>query len=270
MLPRSLKLALPLCLLAFAALLPAVAYAQLVTRERVEFAVARTDERIALADELVAAPDHVQAAAELSAARALQSSARAELARGDDRLRAALDLTLRARGRADRAIALVKGLPDPDRVLVQVERTREILDRASERMQDCRLDRALALMRVAGEMQTRAEAAVRESRYLAALQFTLSARERAFRALRLCNREDDLGESAGRAIERTAAVLERAREQVSESTESSVRVLFQRSETTQREAEQNLSVGRPDAALRLTLNARTLAHRVIRQLRDRR
>ena len=43
-------------------------------------------------------------------------------------------------------------------VLAQLERTRELLDRARERIEECNLDRARAMLRVALEMQARAEA----------------------------------------------------------------------------------------------------------------
>ena len=51
-------------------------------------------------------------------------------------------------------------LPDPDRVLSQVERTRELLERVRDRVEECNRDRAHALMRVAFTMQQRAEAAI--------------------------------------------------------------------------------------------------------------
>src|SRR5688572_22115959 len=157
---------------------PQVGWAQDLTAERVQTALDRTDERIQLAQSLVADADHAQAELEVSAAVSLQSQAKVAFQQGlgasaEIRLRLfqqAIDLTLRARARADRAISLIQGLPDPERVLSQVERTRELLDRARERIEECNNDRARALLRVALEMQVRAEAAIRDSRYLAALQ----------------------------------------------------------------------------------------------------
>src|SRR5262249_57229176 len=111
-----------------------------------------------------------------------------------------MDLKLRARARADSAISIIQGLPDPDRVVSQVERTRDLLDRARDRIEECDSDRAHSLLHVALDMQGRAEAAARDSRYLAALQLTLSARERGLRALRLCNVQDNLQDTAERAL----------------------------------------------------------------------
>src|SRR5262245_48980410 len=83
------------------------------------------------AQEVVGGTDNLQAQGELSFAIRIQADARTSFTNG--RLALALDLTMRARLHADRAIALIKGLPDPDRVLAQLERTRELLDRARER-----------------------------------------------------------------------------------------------------------------------------------------
>jgi hypothetical protein len=251
-------------------LAPGPARAQaLLTRERVEDALLRTDQRIESAEMLVAGADNAQAEAEFAVARDLQQQARAEFARGESRYRAAMDLTLRARGRADRAIALVKGLPDPDRVFVQVERTREILDRARDRLQECEREPARALLRAASDLQRRAEFAVSESRHLAALQFTLGARERVFRALRLCDREVDEGDSAERALARTAEVIERARTWVGEHDGPAERRQLERAEAAQAQARERLRGGQPGLAIRLTLNARATAHRIVRASRGR-
>lgn len=243
------------------------ASAQLLTRERTEEALNRTDQRIDAADVLLAAADNSQADAELAVARDQQQQARAEFSRGEARYRASMDLTLRARARADRAIALVKGLPDPDRVLVQVERTREILDRARDRLQECDRDPARSLIGIATDLQRRAEGAVSESRYLAALQFTLGARERVFRALRLCNLEVDEGESAERALARTDEVIERARTRADESGGEPERRQIERAGLLQAQARDRLRAGQPGPSMRLTLNARAIAHGVLRASR---
>ena len=252
--------------------LPALALAQELTGERVQIALERTDERIQLAQSLVAGADNAQAELEVNAAVSLQAQARTTFqqglgATGEIQIRLfqqAIDLTLRARARADRAISLIRGLPDPERVLSQVERTRELLDRARERIEECDSDRARALLRAAMEMQLRAEAAVKESRYLAALQLTLSARERALRALRLCNMEENLQESAERALRRTDEVLSRARDVVGEHGNERARELLGRAERIQAEAHAQFRTSHFAASLRLTQSARTLAYRAIR------
>jgi hypothetical protein len=240
--------------------------------ERVQVALDRTDERIELAQSLVSGADNAQAELELNAAIGLQAQAKTVfqqglVASGEVQVRMfqqAVDLTLRARARADRAISLIQGLPDPERVLSQVERTRELLDRVRERIEECNLDRARALLRVALEMQLRAETAVKESRYLAALQLTMSARERALRALRLCNLEENLEDAAERALRRTDEVLSRAREVVGDHGGERAREVLQRAERIQNEAHVQFRAGHFAACLRMTQSSRTLAYRAIR------
>jgi tetratricopeptide (TPR) repeat protein len=244
------------------ALVLAVAPAASQTREEVQFALERTDDLIARATEIVAGTDNPQAHDELAFAVRLQTDARAQFAAG--RLGLALDLTRRARLRADRAIALVRGLPDPDRVLVQLERTRELLDRARERIAECDAERARAVLRAAIEMQARAEVAGREGRYLAALQLTLSARERALRALRMCNLEDNLREAAERGLTRTDDLIGRARDLLTDRGDEQARRALERAIEVQTDAWAQFRNEQLETSLRLTQSARTSAHRAIR------
>ncbi len=248
------------CLLAMA---PGLARAQsLLTPERVQEALDRTDQRIETAAALVAGVDHPQAETELEAARVLQAQARTEFSA--THLRVAMDLTLRARARADRAVALVKGLPDPDRVLNQLERTRDALDRARDRIQDCDQDRASSLLRVADEMQLRAEAAARESRFLAALQLTLGARDRVMRALRMCRIDEDVESAATRALQRTDDWITRARAATQGGGAPQAAELLTRAEGLQTQAQSQFRNRNFEASLRLTTNAGALARRAAR------
>ncbi|MEK7330769.1 MAG: hypothetical protein AAB290_05910 [Candidatus Eisenbacteria bacterium] len=232
------------------------------TRDDVLIAIERTDDVIARARDVVSGSDNQQAQDELGFAIRLQANARTEFAAAHYLL--ALDLTRRARLRADRAIALVTGLPDPDRVMAQLERTRELLDRARERIEECDLDRARAMLRAALEMQVRAEASWRDGRYLAALQLTMSARERALRALRLCNLEDNLRDAAERALMRTDELISRARDVVAEHDGDQARQALNRAVELQAEAWSQFRADHVEASLRLTQSARTFAHRAIR------
>jgi hypothetical protein len=225
-------------------------------------ALDRTDDLIARATEIVSGTENTQAQSELSFAVRLQASARAEFGAGHYAV--SIDLTRRARLHADKAIAIVQGLPDPDRVLAQLERTRELLERARERIAECNIDRARALLRAAFEMQVRAEASAREGRYLAALQLTMSARERAHRALRMCNLEDNLREAADRALARTDELISRARDALADNESGPARQALNRAVDLQAEAWVQFRAGHLEASLRLTQSARTFAHRAIR------
>lgn len=262
----TLLLALGACLTALPAL------GQDLTSERVRTALERTDTRIELATSVVNGSSNAEAKVELDAATSLQSQARAaftqaQAATGDLQLRLlkqALDLTLRARAHADRAISLIQGLPDPDRVLAQLERTRDLIERARDRIDECENDRARALLKVAVEMQVRAENAANESRYLAALQLTMSARERVLRAARLCNQEERLDEASDRALRRTDEVISRAKDALGNQAPERARNLVARADRLEAEAWTQFRAGHLEASLRLTLSARNLAQRALR------
>lgn len=233
----------------------------LLTPERLQEALERTDQRIETAAALVADADNAQAETELGASRGLQSQARTESGAGHPRI--AMDLTLRARSRADRAISLVNGLPDPDRVVAQVERTREALDRARERIQGCNQEPPRELLRIAEQMQVRAEAAARESRFLAALQMTLGARDRVTRALRMCRMEEDAESAATRAMQRTDQWITRARAAI-QGNDARAAELVARAEGLQNQAQSQFQSRNFEAALRITTNAGALARRAAR------
>jgi len=258
--------------LALAAWLPAAVFAQDVTVEGVRTALDRTDARIELATSLVGGSNNAEAKIELEAAVSFQSQARDALgqalpATGDAQLRLlrrALDLSGRAREHADRAISLIQGLPDPDRVLAQLERTRELIARAQDRIAECDNDRAPALLRVAADMQAGADHAAAESHYLVALRLTMGARERVLRAARLCNQEERLDEASDRALRRTDEVILRAKEELGPNASDRARNLIARADRIESEAWAQFRARHLEASLRLTLNARNLVQRALR------
>ena len=233
-----------------------------LTPDRVQYALDVTDRRIAQAGTLVANSDNQRAQLELSAA--VDTQARAKSAFASSQLRIALGLTLDARGHADRAIAIVRGLPDPDRVLAQLQRTREILERARDRIEECNNDRAHSLIQVAFAMQERAESAAANGRFLAALQLSMGARERAFRALRMCHIDENLKDNAEHALRRTDDAIARARDAVGPSANDEARRSLSQAVDLQAQAQGEFQATHYDAALRLTQTARTLALRALR------
>ena len=253
---------LPLFLVVAAVLSPVGALAQDGIPGKVQDELDFTDRRIEFADALVEDGASTPAAGELALARQIQVRARSAFSAGQ--YAAAHRSTLEARAHADRAIAIVRGLPDPDRVQMQVERTGELAERARERLAECQEPRAKALLRISLEMQARAEAALRESRYLAALQLTMSARERLFKAMRLCKVAEALGESAAHALQRTEEVLSRARETLDAGGAPEDRRALDRAIALQTEAEAKYRAEQYEAAIRMTQNARHIAQRVVK------
>lgn len=238
------------------------ACAQDLTPARVQDALDQTDRRIEFAATVTIESGNPNASTELGLARDIQ--VRARNAFSATQLAFAMRLTFDARGHADRAVAIVRNLPDPDRVRVQVERTSELLERAREKLHECEDSRARALMHVAVEMQARAGSALNESRFLAALQLTMSARERALKAMRLCNLEDSLEESVTRALSRTDDVLSRAREVLAGEQDARAAQVLRSAEHMQIEAQSEYRAGHREQALRMTQSARALAHRAVR------
>lgn len=238
------------------------ARAQALTPERVQIALDATDRRIEQADAMAAASSDPRAQAELSAAHDTQSRARTAFAASQ--LRMSFQLTFDARNHADRAIALVKGLPDPDRVLVQLERTRDILDRVRTRVEECTEPRAHGMVAVATTMQEHAESAQAAGRYLGAIELTMGARERAFRALRLCNLEDDMSASVEQALRRTDDVIAKAHDAVAAAPSDRARQALAEATDLEGKAQSEYRAGHYDPSLRLTQTARAMAHRAVR------
>src|SRR5438552_1013478 len=136
------------------------ANAQLLTRERVQYALDMTDRRIEQAQMVLAGAPNDRAQAELDLAVGIQARAKSVFASGTvGYLDQAARLTLEARGHADRAIAIVRGLPHPD------EHAREVLSR-SQQLEDRALDE------------------FRLEHYEASIRLSLAARAAAYRAIR--------------------------------------------------------------------------------------
>jgi hypothetical protein len=229
---------------------------------RVLASIELTDRRIDLAASLLEANPEPSANSQLLFARDLQERARA--AYSATQYMIAARLTLEARGRADRAVAELRGLPDPDRVESQLDRTRAVLERARDQLSGCTDERARQLVRVGIEMQRRAEASAAESRYLAALQLTMSARERVSRALRICRVEETRSDAVLRSMAQTDEALARAREAEDVGSSEAIRALLARAEAKQAEARNALAAGKLDLAGRMTQQAGIQAQRILR------
>ncbi len=248
-----------LCL--FAAVVPAAAQ-EALTRERVSFAIEATDQRIEKARLLSANVETARAEDEVRIAMDFQTRAREAL--GRDALDIAMRLTLEARRHADRAIALARGLPDPDRVQAQLERTQDLLRRSRDRVEECESDRARIMMRTAVEMQMRADAAFQSSRFLAALQLTTGARDRGLRALRLCRIEENVQESVERALQRTDEVIARAERALKDKSSDAARSALSRAVALQSRAQNDFNRGDHESSVQLTQSARAAAFQALR------
>ena len=229
----------------------------------VQAEIDQTDRRIESAERVVSSSDNDQARTELNEAMRIQADAKTALSQSHPRI--GLDLTMRARQRADRAIALVNRLPDPDRVVAQIERTQDLLDRARDPIEECNNDQARATLSTAGEMQRRAQDAAKDGHYLGALQLTMGARERAHRALRMCRLDENMQDSAERALRRTDEVIQRAHERVNDRSPEVARRELNRAVEIQGRAQAEYRSEHFEPSIRLTLSARTFALRALRR-----
>lgn len=225
-------------------------------------ALEETGRRVSEADSLVRESDHEGARDEFDQAIRLQSEANAAFAAED--CGRALDLSRRARFRAIHAIELVRGLPDLDRVVAQVERTHEVLHQARDRTAECAEARAHRLLRAASQMQRRADDALATERPLAALQLTVGARDRAFQALRACGMREDLELSADRAIRRTDEAISRAGERIEGPGEEQAIAMLGRARELLDRARGDRNEGRFEQAIRQAISARAQAYRAAR------
>jgi len=166
--------------------------------------------------------------------------------------------------RARRAPREFAPAPPTDRDRGQLERTRELLDRGRERLQQCGDGSANDLLASAADMQGRAEQAAGAGQHLAALQLTMGARVRIQRALQLCNVSEDDRESARRTLLRTDAVLERMRGAGGGPPPGrSVDVLGHATDAQER-ARRAYADGRLEESVQLSLTARAWAMRAAR------
>ena len=231
--------------------------------ERVSLALDQTDRRIVQMDQLLGPGADSHSLAELTTAREIQEQARGAFAQS--RPRVALRLTLEAREHIQQAGAVSRGLPDSERVSIQLERTRDLLGQSRERLGSCDRPEARAGLEAADMMQARADSALVEGRSLAAQELSLEARERAFRALQLCNLGEDLPGTVNFALKRTDQVLARARGNAPGNP--AAQQSLNEAARLQARAQQEFRQQHVDESLKLTHSARAAARRAVSQPR---
>jgi len=146
-----------------------------------------------------------------------------------------------------------------ERVLVQINRTRRMLDLVRGRAERCGSPEALDALQRASEMQERAEIAVRSGRRLGALQLTRGAREQGYAALRRCGDPGRSSTGAVSAIGRTDELLRVERQRLVERRDASGDgrlEALERAAAAQRRAHADFRDGRFESSLRRTEEAR--------------
>jgi hypothetical protein len=235
-------------------------------RASVEREIDLTDRRIELAQGLLTGCPGPEAGQALDLGIQIQADAKTTLAGAANRMgmEQALRRTREARGVVDRAIALARCCVEGPRIEVQLERTRDLLERARDRVESCRQDRARALMRAAVDQQALAQGAFGAGRCLIALQLTLRAREKAFDAMRLCGFEDRMEDRVQRFLAQTDLHIDRVRERVAERGGDQARSALALAMDLQSRAQAQFGEQHFEASLRLSRAARAAADRALR------
>ncbi|MGH7743120.1 MAG: hypothetical protein ACRENS_13995 [Candidatus Eiseniibacteriota bacterium] len=229
--------------------------------DRVSYVLDQTDRRIEEQDRVLGPLADSRLVAELTTAREIQEHARDAFAAGQPRL--ALRLTLEAREHIQQAGAVSRGLPDAERVSIQLERTRDLIGRSRERLVACDHPGAHDAIDAAEMMQARADSALREGRSLAAQELSMEARERTFRALQSCNLEEDLPGTVNFALKRTDQVLARARDHATGNP--AAQQSLDEAAKLQARAQQEFRQQHVEQSLKLTHSARAAARRATGQ-----
>lgn len=211
-----------------------------------------------LAERLERSPDP-WAQALLRQARKLQQKARRAAKEGRPRL--ALEMTLRSRETAFRALRTISSTPEREAVLAALGLTDQLLERAADMGADHKaLARALTLQQKARRALDRGDAT-------RAMRLTRKARDAARKALRREERPLRV-EGVKKALEKTDRLLAQVKEQIQGSSDEQASALYTRATRRQAEAWKELEAGRLKRALAQTRLAATLAREALEEIGD--
>ncbi len=143
----------------------------------------RTDRLIDRAAPLVHESHHEDATRMLDRAIELQGGAWEAFRAG--RVRGAMTRTREARGLVNRALTLVRGAVDDERVAQELAETDSVLERANDVVREAGNDSARRILETSRDHQKRARGLFADREYRAALAQTLVARRLAQRAIRI-------------------------------------------------------------------------------------
>ena len=164
-----------------------------------------------------------------------------------------------------------------DRVMLEIHRTDDILQRVKSKLQDAvttldltsaNAERAKSLLTIAFKMQEEAKKACGGGDGRTALQLTIEARDKARGALGSINQTNDSEPALERQLLQTDELLARLQENIPPDAPRPLRARFERAVETQRRAWEMFRSGHPRMALKLTKEAQRQARAMIRDFRD--
>lgn len=228
--------------------------------ERVQAEIRRTAELMAEFGPVVKRAQLPRAGELWRMAETEQATARDEF--NGRRFRFALKFTLAARMHAKEAFELCRGEADPERIRLELERTRALIDRVAEPVKSSGNELANQLLQRAVGLQEQAENALRERQMLRALKLTFAGRELAWRAWNAVRSR--LGpEPVEQALAQTDALIADWQDRFSSGDDTPARNLFQQALSLQATARQRFAAGEYQPAMSLTSRARQLIQRAI-------
>ncbi|MEM2991129.1 MAG: hypothetical protein QXQ02_08110 [Halobacteria archaeon] len=238
--------------------------------EMVERYLRETDEIIAREEPGIRESGNPLAIELLERAIELQSNAWDEYRAGH--YPRAFMLSRQARTLVERAVRIVHTSPGIPPVLPgdsvmaarELERTDALIEEYRDTILSSGDSRAIELFTRGVELEAEAHSAFDEGRYRDAVRLTLEARSLVIRAYRILSRPTIDSSFVRAALERTDALIERARSIISSCTTSEAVELFNEAVATQARAYDAYASGRYGEALRLTMLARSLVLRAIR------
>jgi len=221
--------------------------------EKVRLELERTDKLIELARPIIEQSGSNDAGRVF--AEAVAQQARAWDALRQRRYLDAAGKTMWARQLVERALKLAKF--DPQRIGDEIRRTQDLMNDAGPVIERSGMPRALDLWRMAKGEQETSRKSFDAKQYLVALKLTMTARLHTKAALELVRRTGD-PEMVRAELERTDALLERARQRLAGSDNARGAELLAKTQALQDQAWQSFKLGQYFNAVKLTFAARDL------------
>lgn len=259
---RMLGLLPILTALAVLATPPLDAFAQVITDDRLQEELERTDRALENADAIVGESRSQRAKDLLEQGHRVQTQAW-ETYRGGNSI-GSMSLTLQARRFATRAVGFARS----DDVLEQrarreLENADNMLRGATERIAENPSSPALRLLDEARAQIDRGRRQLGEQHFEASFRLALSAQRLIRQALEINDVAAGEPQRVERELERTDNMIERAGEPVRESHDQDAIALLDRATTLQRTAWESFRAGQVRAAVPRTREARQLAARAV-------
>ncbi|OYD15268.1 hypothetical protein CH330_06165 [candidate division WOR-3 bacterium JGI_Cruoil_03_51_56] len=174
----------------------------------------------------------------------------------------ALKFTMAARVHTRTAFGIVRRKGNPDRVQKEVERTKELLDKAAEQTKLVSDDRVHELLHRANDWQDQAVVALRAGQLPRALKFTFSARDLLLRVWRMV-RGPANPELVEQALAETDRLVEQWADAIRQQSSKEALDMLERALEHQTKAQEHFGQRKLQPALQETSLARRLLNRAV-------